>query len=75
MQKETAMIATELRLPELGLLAGTRGLLGAGVGLLVSDKLSRRRRQQVGWTLVAIGAATTLPLALLVFRRRRRWEG
>lgn len=27
------MIATELRLPELGLVAGTRGLLGAGIGL------------------------------------------
>jgi len=67
------MISTELRLPELGLLAGTRGLLGAGVGLLVSEKLSHERRRQVGWTLVAIGAASTLPLALLVFRRRRRW--
>ena len=66
------MISTELRLPELGLLAGTRGLLGAGVGLLVSEKLSHERRRQVGWTLVAIGAASTLPLALLVFRRSRR---
>ena len=67
------MISTELRLPELGLLAGTRGLLGAGVGLLVADKLTDERRKQVGWILVAIGAATTLPLALLVLRRRRRW--
>ena len=35
------MIATELRLPELGLIAGTRGMLGAGIGLLVADKLQR----------------------------------
>jgi hypothetical protein len=69
------MIATELRLPELGLVAGTRGLLGAGVGLLLADKLSARRRKDVGWTLVAIGALTTLPLAMLVFSRRRRVPG
>jgi hypothetical protein len=69
------MIATELRLPELGLVAGTRGLLGAGVGLLLADKLSARLRKDVGWTLVAIGALTTLPLAMLVFSRRRRVPG
>src|SRR5437773_10726329 len=67
--KEIAMIATELRLPELGLVAGTRGLLGAGLGLLLSDKLSDDRRRTVGWTLVAIGALTTIPLAVLGFGR------
>ena len=38
------MIATELRLPELGLVAGTRGMLGAGMGLLPADKLSDQRK-------------------------------
>jgi hypothetical protein len=66
------MITTELRLPELGLVAATRGMLGAGLGLLLADKLSDERRKGVGWTLVAVGALTTLPLALLVFDRRRR---
>ena len=66
------MIATELRLPELALLAGTRGMLGAGVGLLLADKLSMDQRESIGWTLVAIGALTTIPLAMLVFSRRRR---
>ena len=66
------MIATELRLPELALLAGTRGMLGAGVGLLVADKLSEDKRQAIGWTLVAIGVLTTIPLAMMVFSRRRR---
>ena len=65
------MITTELRLPELGLLAGTRGLLGAGIGLLLSARLSDARRKDIGWTLVAIGVLTTLPLALMVFDRRR----
>ncbi|HEY4958943.1 MAG TPA: hypothetical protein VII31_14115 [Caldimonas sp.] len=65
------MITTELRLPELGLLAGTRGLLGAGIGLLLAARLSDARRKDIGWTLVAIGVLTTLPLALMVFDRRR----
>ena len=65
------MITTELRLPELGLLAGTRGLLGAGIGLLIAPRLSDARRRDIGWTLVAIGVLTTLPLALMVFDRRR----
>jgi len=66
------MIATELRLPELALLAGTRGMLGAGVGLLVADKLSEDKRKGIGWALMAIGALTTIPLAMIVFSRRRR---
>ena len=66
------MITTELRLPELGLLVGTRGLLGAGIGLLLADKLGDERRKGIGWTLVVIGVLTTAPLAMMVFDRRRR---
>jgi len=66
------MITTELRLPELGLVAATRGMLGAGIGLLLARKLSDNRRKGVGWTLVAIGALTTIPLASIAFERRRR---
>jgi hypothetical protein len=69
------MIATELRLPELGLIAGTRGMLGAGIGLLLADKLDDRQRKGVGWTLVAVGALTTIPLAMIVFGRRRQVQG
>ena len=65
------MITTELRLPELALVAGTRGLLGAGIGLLIADRLDDAQRRDIGWTLVAIGVLTTLPLALMVFGRRR----
>ena len=65
------MITTELRLPELGLVAGTRGLLGAGIGLLIAGRLSDSQRRDIGWTLVAVGVLTTLPLALMVFDRRR----
>ena len=66
------MITTELRLPELGLIAATRGILGAGIGLLLAHKLSANRRKGVGWTLVTIGALTTIPLARIAFDRRRR---
>jgi hypothetical protein len=69
------MIATELRLPELGLIAGTRGMLGAGIALLLADKLDDQQRKGVGWTLVAIGALTTIPLAMIVFGRRRQVQG
>ncbi len=65
------MTRTELRLPELAAIAVTRGLLGAGIGLLVADRLGRRSKP-IGWTLAAIGALSTIPLAYLVFSRRRK---
>jgi hypothetical protein len=68
------MISAELRLPELGLIAGTRGLLGAGVGLVIAGRLTDAQRKDIGWTLIAIGVLTTIPLALLVFGRHRARE-
>ena len=65
------MKVTELRLPELGLVVGTRAMLGAGIALLVADKLDDDTRKGIGWTLVAVGVLTTIPLAMMVFRRRR----
>ncbi|HEV2803668.1 MAG TPA: hypothetical protein VGW57_01940 [Chthoniobacterales bacterium] len=52
--------------PEVGLIAMTRAMLGAGIGLLVSDKLTPEHRRAIGWTLVAIGVVTTVPLAMEV---------
>ena len=60
-----------LTLPELGLIAGTRAMLGAGIALLVGDRLSEEQRKAVGWTLVAVGVLTTIPLAINVFGKRR----
>ena len=68
------MIEAELRLPELAMIAGTRAMLGAGVALLLADRLSRDMRRGIGWALVAAGALTTIPLATLMFGRRRRLE-
>jgi hypothetical protein len=56
-----------LTVPELGLIVGTRAALGAGIALLLADKLGREQRRAVGWTLVAVGIATTVPLLAQVF--------
>jgi len=69
------MIKTELTLPELGLIVGTRGLLGAGLGLLLANKLSDDRRKGIGWTLAAIGVISTIPLALIAFSHRKTDPG
>jgi hypothetical protein len=58
----------ELWLPQLFFIAATRGMLGAGVGLLIAGKLSRRKRRRIGTALFAIGVATTVPAAFLVLR-------
>ena len=57
-----------VKLPTLMLVAVTRGMLGAGIGMLVADRLGARRLK-VGRTLLAIGALSTIPLALSIFRR------
>ena len=66
------MVTTELRLPELGMVVGTRAMLAAGVALLVADRLSADTRRGVGWALVGVGVLTTIPLAMLVFDKRKR---
>lgn len=57
------MRATHITLPELGLIAGTRAILGAGLALLLSDRLESHERRLLGWTLTILGVATTIPLA------------
>src|SRR5437660_199578 len=65
------MRETRLTLPELGLIAGTRAALGAGVGLLLADRLSEDQRRAVGWTLFLFGLFSTIPLAFEVFGGQR----
>jgi uncharacterized membrane protein YfcA len=60
------MRETTITLPELALIAGTRALLGAGIGLLLGDFIPKDQRKAVGWTLLLVGAATTVPLAFEV---------
>jgi hypothetical protein len=59
------------RLPMLIAIAATRGLLGVGIGLLLSNQIKRKHRREIGATLAAIGALSTIPLAIGLFRKRR----
>ncbi|HVV82436.1 MAG TPA: hypothetical protein VHE35_05125 [Kofleriaceae bacterium] len=67
------MRQTRLSIPELILVAGTRAMIGAGIGMLVGTRLGHAR-VAVGATLLAIGALSTIPLALEVFHRGRVTE-
>jgi hypothetical protein len=67
--KEDAMKETRLSLPELALVGGTRAILGLGVGLLLANRLSAAQRRPLGLALLAIGALTTIPLAVEVLSR------
>ena len=57
-------------LPEIILIAATRGMIGFGAGLLISERLGHDRRRAVGWALLTTGALSTIPLAIRLFRRR-----
>ena len=56
--------------PEIGLVAATRAMAGAGVGLLLASSLSPDTRRTLGWSLLAIGALTPVPLAKALFGSR-----
>jgi hypothetical protein len=59
----------EIPLHELAFVAGTRAVAGAGLGLLLADFLAPQARKSVGWTLLAIGAITTVPIAVSLIRQ------
>jgi hypothetical protein len=59
-----------LTVPEVAFIAATRGALGLGAGLLLSEKFSDSRRRRVGMSLLAFGIATTIPAARKLFGRR-----
>jgi hypothetical protein len=64
------MRTTTVTLPELALVAPTRGMAGAGAGLLVAERIGAEKRKTLGWTLFLIGVLSTIPLALQVFGKR-----
>jgi hypothetical protein len=65
------MKQVQLSVPELGLIAATRGMLGAGAALLLADKLPGDRQKVVGWTLFLVGALSTLPLVIDVLSKQQ----
>ena len=58
-----------LTVPEVAVIAATRGALGFGAGLLLSGKLNDERRRKIGLGLLAFGIATTIPAARKLFGR------
>jgi hypothetical protein len=65
------MKTSALTFPEIALIAGTRAMGGAGLALLLGDKLGEDQRKAVGWTLLAIAVVTTIPLLVDVLGKRR----
>ena len=60
------MIERQITIPDLILVAGTRVALGVGIGLLLSGKFNKDQRRAAGLALVAVGAATTIPLVMKI---------
>jgi hypothetical protein len=56
-------IVNEIQLswPELAFIIATRAILGAGIALLLADRLSAEQRKAVGSTFVLVGLVTTIP--------------
>lgn len=60
-----------LTVPEIALIAVTRGAIGFGAGLLLAGKFARERRKILGWTLFLSGLASTIPIAMHVFGKKQ----
>ena len=58
--------------PELALIAATRGAIGFGAGLLLADKFKGERRKVLGWSLFLSGLASTVPIAMHVFGKKQK---
>jgi len=59
-----------LTIPELMLIAATRGAIGFGAGLLLANKFRRGQRKTLGWSLFLSGLASTIPIAMHVFGKK-----
>ena len=57
--------------PEIALIAATRGAIGFGAGLLLAGKFKRERRKVLGWTLFLSGLASTIPIRDACVREER----
>ena len=61
----------DLALPELAAIAATRGMVGAGLALLLGDCLPAEQKKAIGWGLLLAGALSTIPLGMSVLRKAR----
>ena len=63
--------AKSVTVPEIALIAATRGAIGFGAGLLLANKFKREQRKMPGWTLFVSGLASTIPIAMRIFGRKQ----
>lgn len=68
------MLERRLSIAEIILIAGTRVALGAGIGLLLSDRLSDDQRKAAGLALAIVGGLTTIPLAMNIMAKKSSAE-
>jgi hypothetical protein len=65
-----AMIERNITLPEMILWTGTRVALGAGIGMLISRRLSKDAMKAAGLALTVVGGFTTIPLAIAIICKK-----
>jgi hypothetical protein len=59
-----------LSVPQIAVIAATRGAIGFGAGLLLADKFKQSSRKTLGWSLFLSGLASTVPIAMHIFRSK-----
>ena len=59
-----------LTVPEIAIIAATRGAIGFGAGLLLANKFRGAKRKALGWSLFLSGLASTIPIAMHVFKKK-----
>ena len=68
------MKVTTLPIPEVGLIAATRGMAGARAALLLASKMDDKKRRLIGWPLLAVGALSTIPFAIHALKNSKDAE-
>jgi len=58
--------------PEIALIAATRGAIGFGAGLLLAGKFRRERRKLLGWTLFSRGLPALFRSRCMYLEKRKR---
>jgi hypothetical protein len=63
------MKEANLTYPEIGLFAATRGMIAAGGAILLSGSMDKKKRRAIGWPLLIVGAASTVPLVMRIAKK------